>query len=100
MKSGGELVWSDAFRIPLEEGQAVSPGWTAATGHRPVAVTWHWTATWDLAKCGRLLGGADALRRGLASAHYAVGRSFAEGVHRYVSLEDRSWHAGKNQTVR
>jgi hypothetical protein len=29
-----------------------------------------------------------------------VGRSFAEGVHRYVALENRSWHAGKNQTLR
>ena len=37
--------------IPLREGQAVSRGWTAATDHRPVAVTWHWTATWDLARC-------------------------------------------------
>lgn len=86
--------------IPHEPGQALDRGWTAATGYRPMAVTWHWTATRDLAECRRLLGGRDAERRGAASAHYAVGRSFAEGVDRYVALEDRSWHAGKNQTLR
>jgi N-acetyl-anhydromuramyl-L-alanine amidase AmpD len=91
---------SDYHLIPLEAGQAVSRGWTAATGHRPVAVTWHWTATWDLAPATALLGGPEPLRKGQASAHYGVGRSFAEGVHRYVSLENRSWHAGKNQTLR
>jgi N-acetyl-anhydromuramyl-L-alanine amidase AmpD len=86
--------------IPHEPGQATDRGWTAATGHRPMAVTWHWTATWDLAECRRLLGGRHALRRGIASAHYGVGRSFDEGVDRYVALKDRSWHAGKNQTLR
>jgi N-acetyl-anhydromuramyl-L-alanine amidase AmpD len=91
---------AEALRIPVEAGQAVDAGWTAATGRRPLAVTWHWTATADLAACDRLLGGADAARRGAASAHYAVGRSFAEGVHRYVALDDRSWHAGKRQTLR
>ncbi|MEM8932575.1 MAG: N-acetylmuramoyl-L-alanine amidase, partial [Acidobacteriota bacterium] len=63
-------------------------------------MTWHWTATADLAECTRLIGGADAERRGIASAHYAVGRDFAEGVDQYVSLDDRSWHAGRNQTLR
>ncbi len=91
---------SDAFMIPLEEGQAVSAGWTAATDDRPVAITWHWTATWDLATCSSLLGGANAARKGVASAHYGIGRSFAEGVDRYISLENRSWHAGKNQLLR
>jgi N-acetyl-anhydromuramyl-L-alanine amidase AmpD len=93
-ENGGELM------IPVEAGQAVDAGWTAATGQRPLAVTWHWTATADLAACDRLLGGADAARKGIASAHYAVGRSFAEGVHRYVALDNRSWHAGKEQTLR
>jgi len=86
--------------IPVEDGQAVDAGWTVATERRPMAVTWHWTATADLAGCDRLLGGAEAARKGVASAHYGVGRSFAEGVHRYVSLDNRSWHAGKNQTLR
>lgn len=87
-------------RIPREPGHAVSRGWLAATGGRPAGVTWHWTATRDLAHCRRLLGGAAPERRGVASAHYCVGRSFAEGVDRYVGLDDRSWHAGKNQTLR
>lgn len=91
---------SDRLRIPLAPGHAADRGWTEATGERPMAVTWHWTATATLAECDRLLGGAEPLRKGIASAHYAVGRCFSEGVERYVSLEDRSWHAGKNQTLR
>jgi N-acetyl-anhydromuramyl-L-alanine amidase AmpD len=86
--------------IPLEPGQAVSKGWTSATNNRPMGVTWHWTVTTDLPSCRRTIGGANAQRKGVASAHYAVGRSFAEGVDQYVSLTDRSWHAGINQTVR
>ena len=86
--------------LPIERGQAVRSGWTTVTGGRPRGVTWHWTATWDLAHCTRLLGGTNPERRGVASAHYCVGRSLAEGIHRYVSLDDRSWHAGKNQTLR
>jgi N-acetyl-anhydromuramyl-L-alanine amidase AmpD len=78
----------------------VSEGWPAATGGRPRGVTWHWTATRSLAHCRQLLGGASPERKGEASAHYAVGRSFAEGVDRYVTLENRSWHAGVGQTLR
>ncbi len=92
--------YHDAFLIPLEDGHAVDRGWTAATGGQAVAVTWHWTATWDLAACRSLLGGANPARKGVASAHYGIGRTFAEGVDRYVALENRSWHAGKNQTLR
>ncbi len=91
---------SDRFLIPHGHGNAVDRGWTAATGFGPVAVTWHWSATATLDQCGALLGGQAPTRRGVASAHYAVGRSYPEGVDRYVSLEDRSWHAGKNQTLR
>lgn len=87
-------------RIPLQSGHAISRGWTKATGGEPKGVTWHWTATYDLAACDRLLGGPDARRRGEASAHFAVGRSYEEGVSRYVSLSNRSWHAGKNQKLR
>lgn len=90
---------TDAF-IPHGPDQAIGKGWTAATDFRPMGVTWHWTATWDLALCRRVLGGARAERRGEASAHYGIGRSFAEGIDRYVSIEDRSWHAGINQTMR
>lgn len=86
--------------IPLEDGQSVSPGWPNAIGGHPLGVTWHWTVTWDLELCRRLLGGRNAERKGEASAHYGVGRSFAEGVDRYVTLENRSWHAGLNQTLR
>ncbi|MEM8996941.1 MAG: N-acetylmuramoyl-L-alanine amidase [Acidobacteriota bacterium] len=90
----------DRWRIPLEPGHAVDRGWTAATGHRPLGVTWHWTATRTLRRCHELLGGASPERRGQASAHYAVGRSFREGLARYVSVEDRAWHAGRRQTLR
>ena len=86
--------------IPVADGQAVSAGWLPATDGHPVGVTWHWTATHDLATCRRLLGGPDAERRGKASAHFCVGRSFTEGIDRYVSVENRSWHAGKNQLLR
>jgi N-acetyl-anhydromuramyl-L-alanine amidase AmpD len=92
--------YNEDFMIPVEEGQAVTPGWSAATGFAPAGVTWHWTATWDLRECRDLIGGAAARRKGLASAHYAVGRSFGEGVDRYVSLENRAWHAGPGQTLR
>ncbi len=95
-----QLEIDNRFLIPLEEGHAVTSGWPPVTGSRPHGVTWHWTATTDLAECDRLLGGADALRRGQASAHFAIGRDRREGVHRYVSLENQSWHAGKNQLLR
>jgi N-acetyl-anhydromuramyl-L-alanine amidase AmpD len=90
----------EAALIPLEDGQAVSAGWPESIGGHPLGITWHWTVTWDLALCRRLLGGRAAERRGEASAHYGIGRSYAEGVDRYVTLENRSWHAGKNQTLR
>jgi N-acetyl-anhydromuramyl-L-alanine amidase AmpD len=86
--------------IPIAGDQAVSSGWTSSTGKRPQGVTWHWTATLDLAACRRVIGGDNAERKGVASAHYAVGRTFAEGVDQYVSLDNRSWHAGTNQTLR
>ena len=92
-------LFHDDWLIPVESGQAVDRGWDPSGG-APRGVTWHWTATVDLARCDELIGGASAERKGQASAHYGVGRSFAEGVHRYVSLENRSWHAGKNQTLR
>ena len=91
---------SDRLRIPRLAGHAIDRGWTDATGGKPMGVTWHWTATATLDECGRLLGGSEPLRKGIASAHYAIGRSFDEGTDRYVSLEDRSWHAGKNQSLR
>lgn len=90
----------DDYLLPLEDGQAVSRGWTQATAFRPVGVTWHWTATWDLGKCREVIGGPEPERKGEASAHYAIGRSFDEGVDRYVLLENRSWHAGKEQLLR
>ena len=91
-------------------GQAVSKGW-GFTDAKPNSVTWHWTATWDRAYCDKLLGGSNALRKpkwndakkkweGGASAHYCVGRDREEGISQYVSLEDRSWHAGAGQSLR
>jgi N-acetyl-anhydromuramyl-L-alanine amidase AmpD len=98
--AGAAFAVGEAALIPIEEGQAVTPGWPAKHGFQPLGVTWHWTVTWDLPVCRQVLGGRNAERKGVASAHYAVGRSFAEGIDRYVSLENRSWHAGKNQTAR
>ena len=85
--------------IPVERGQAVGRGWTSATGFKPIGVTWHWTATFNLTTCRRILGGANALRKGSASAHFGVGRSVDEGVDQYVSIENRSYHAGAGQTL-
>lgn len=92
--------FNDTAMIPIETGQSVSKGWTSATGHKPMGVTWHWTAIGDLATTRRVLGGANATSKGISSAHYGIGRTFAEGVDRYVSLDDRSWHAGKEQKIR
>lgn len=86
------------YMIPHGNGNAVSKGWTSYSDRKALGVTWHWTATWDLKTCTRILGGDDALRKGEASCHYGIGRSFEEGVHQYVSLDDRSWHAGAGQT--
>lgn len=94
------LQVSTQFMIPVQTGQAVSQGWTSKTAFRPQGITWHWTATRTLLQCSQILGGANASRKGEASAHYGVGRSLAEGVHQYVSLDNRSWHAGINQTLR
>ena len=85
------------YLIPVESGQAVSKGWGDYKG--PLGVTWHWTATWDLATCRKILGGPDAMRKGQASAHYCVGTTSEEGIDRYVTKEDRSWHAGAGQTL-
>lgn len=86
--------------IPVEDGQAVSRGWLQRHGGKPLGVTWHWAVTRRLSVLRDVLGGAKAERKGEASAHYGIGRSFAEGVDRYVSLDNRSWHAGKHQTLR
>lgn len=95
-----QFAFSDAAMIPLATSQSVNKGWTAATDNKPMGVTWHWTAVESLADTRRALGGANAANKGVSSAHYGVGRTFAEGVDRYVSLDNRSWHAGKNQTIR
>lgn len=91
---------STKYLIPVQSGQAVSAGWSSKTANRPQGITWHWTATRTLKQCSETLGGANAHRKGEASAHYGIGRSFAEGVDQYVSLDNRSWHAGINQTLR
>ena len=83
--------------IPIASGQAVSAGWGKLPA--PIGITWHWTASWDLKSCRRVLGGATALRKGKASAHFGVGRSRSEGIDRYVRIQDRSWHCGKGQTL-
>lgn len=95
-----EFKYSDKYLIPIERGQAVGSGWKSRTNHKPAGVTWHWTAGWTLKSCSIVLGGANSRRKGKASAHFGVGRSFDEGIDRYVSIENRSWHAGANQTLR
>jgi N-acetyl-anhydromuramyl-L-alanine amidase AmpD len=90
----------ERFMIPVEGGQAINEGWPSRHGNRPLGVTWHWGVVRTLRLLTDVLGGANAEKKGVASAHYGIGRSFAEGVHRYVSLENGSWHAGKNQTLR
>lgn len=92
--------FNDSAMIPLQSGHSVSRGWTSATGHKPMGVTWHWTAIESLADTRRALGGANATNKGRSSAHYGIGRTFAEGVDRYVALENRSWHAGIEQKIR
>ena len=90
---------NESAMIPVEAGQAVAKGWPASIGGKPLGVTWHWTVTHDLLVCRQVLGGRNAERKGEASAHYGIGRSFKEGVDRYVSLENRSFHAGIGQTL-
>ena len=85
--------------IPLYKGHAVGPGWTSATQHIPHGVTWHWTALRSLKDCRGVLGGL-ATKASRVSSHYCVGQTFAEGTDRYVSLENRSWHAGIGQKIR
>ena len=70
---------SERHMVPIKRGNAVSRGWTKATDRRPMGVTWHWTATWDLQGCRNAIGGENPSRKGIASAHYGIGRSFSEG---------------------
>ena len=95
-----KLKFSDKYLIPIEKGQAVGKGWKSRTNYKPAGVTWHWTAGWTLKSCSVVLGGSNARRKGKASAHFGVGRSFEEGIDRYVTIENRSWHAGANQSIR
>lgn len=88
------------FLIPIADGQAVNRGWLARHDNKPLGVTWHWAVTRRLSVLRDVLGGAHAERKGQASAHYGIGRTFAEGVDRYVTVDNRSWHAGINQTLR
>lgn len=92
--------FNDSAMIPIKQGQSVNKGWTSATDNRPMGVTWHWTAIERLSDVRRVLGGANAVNKGISSAHYGVGRTFTEGVDRYVLIENRSWHAGKEQKIR
>lgn len=85
--------------IPLNAGHAVGRNWTTATNHRPMGVTWHWTALRSLVQCRRILGG-HGTKASRVSAHYCIGQSFEDGVDRYVGLNDRSWHAGIGQVMR
>jgi N-acetyl-anhydromuramyl-L-alanine amidase AmpD len=89
----------DSWLIPVKQGQAVSEGWPYTDGI-PAGVTWHWTAGWTRESCDRTIGGSKPERKGSASAHYCVGRTFEEGISQYVSLHNRSWHAGKNQSLK
>ena len=89
----------NGFLIPLNKGHATSPGWTTATQKKPMGVTWHWTAMEKLKNARNVLGGNNT-KKSRVSSHYCIGRDFAEGVDRYVTLENRSWHAGIDQKMR
>ncbi len=88
----------ESSMIPLEPGQAVRRGWGNLGG--AVGVTMHWAVTPTVAVCTKIIGGVNALRKGQASAHYCIGRSFEEGTARYVALENRSFHSQTGQTLR
>lgn len=88
----------ESTMIPIEPGQAVRRGWGDLGG--AVGVTMHWAVTQTVELCTRIIGGANALRKGQASAHYCIGRSLAEGTAQYVSLENRSFHSQAGQTLR
>lgn len=76
----------------------------------PSAITWHWTAGWNVYgnsdSANGSLGPDSSCRRSYASAHYSVGRSFdrvmhdtrvnsrREGTVQLVSLDNRSGHSG------
>lgn len=96
-----EYTIDTSWMLPTNVGgHAVSTaGWIYTNGS-PTSVTWHWTATTTRASCDRTLGGKTPSRKGVASAHYCVGRTKQEGISQYVRLEHRSWHAGANQSVR
>jgi N-acetyl-anhydromuramyl-L-alanine amidase AmpD len=85
--------------VPVQPGHAVSKGWNHHV-YQPVGVTWHWTATKTLESCRKVIGGENPSRKGQASAHFCVGKTFEEGIDVYVELENRSWHAGVNQALR
>lgn len=90
-----DLKFND-YLIPHEPGHATCD-WPE---DMPVAVTWHWTAGWTNESCRDVIGGTNPTRKGKASAHVCIGRSFEEGIDRYVPLERASYHAGVNQTLR
>lgn len=94
-----KLTIDRSWLIPVKTGQAVSVGWTY-TNNVPVGVTWHWTAGWTRDSADRTLGGKNPDRKGQASAHFCIGRSYTEGISQYVDIENRSWHAGTKQTIR
>ena len=85
------------FFIPIQPGNAVHKAWTKTTNYQAKGVTWHWTAMAKLKDSRKTLQGLGSRK---VSAHFCVGSSFAEGVDRYVSLENRSWHAQVNQKLR
>lgn len=90
----------ESTMIPVASGQAVKSGWEDTPFGRAVGVTMHWAVTATVAGCTKIIGGANATRKGVASAHYCVGRSFTEGTARYVSLANRSFHCQLGQILR
>ena len=90
----------ESTMIPLEPGQAVKTGWGETPPGRAAGVTMHWAVTTTVANCTKIIGGTNAIRKGEASAHYCIGRSFEEGTARYVAPENRSFHCQVGQTLR
>lgn len=89
-------VLNNDWMIPVQSGQAVTRGWARGA---PRGITWHWPVAERNITVARTIGGPRAERKGVASAHCSIGRTYADGIWFFVGLENASWHAGKFQTL-
>lgn len=104
--------------LPVERGYPCAPGWrhrpprseirpyfiaagmpTPRSGRVPMGVTWHRAGGAGLDSVRRRFA-SEIREESRASTHYCIGADFADGIERYVSIEDRAWHAGTRQILR